>query len=326
MCGSKVREVDSTCALEVSGTRATASAGSPWRTDVGAGSKTIPGRAGFLMPQHDKPVAASMLRLLILSRHLHPGGFKSNMKTIVRVCLACCFCMGLAAELPAGLITFDDLPSPPATNSLTGLFFANHNRALYHGVTWDSRVNVVGDVYRVDTGTPGPLFGIPHSGHYFITNGGQDNDGILLTTNQVLRGAWFGQNQYYGFGSGADQVTINALSGATVLASVVFELPAPTVAGQPGLMGFADTSQFASLTGITGYRIDRHELGSETGNWVADDFSFAAASVPEPSSFVLSALAFLAVGGKLLTRCLTCAYGLSGSSHPTTPSGTRKST
>jgi hypothetical protein len=208
--------------------------------------------------------------------------------------------VGLTAESQADLITFDDLPSLPATDSATGLFFANHNGSLYQGVTWDPRVNVVGDAYRVDTATPGPLFGIPHSGHFFVTNGGAANDGILLTTDRILLGAWFGQNQYYGFGSGADQVTINALSGSTVLASVVFNLPAPSVAGQPGLMGFADTSSFAGLTGITGYRIDRHELGPQTGNWVADDFTFATASLPEPSCLVLSAIGVLALGGKPL--------------------------
>jgi hypothetical protein len=226
------------------------------------------------------------------------------MKTIVRVCLACCLYIGIASESQAGIITFDDLPSPPATNSATGLFFANNNSDLYQGVTWDSRVNVVGDAFRVDTTTPGPLFGIPHSGSYFITNGGASNDGILLTTNQILMGAWFGQNQYFGFSSGADQVTINALRGSTVLASVVFDLPPPSVTGQPGLMGFADTSSFASLTGITGYRIDRHELGAQTGNWVGDDFSFVAASVPEPASLGLSMLGLLALGGKPLRNAI----------------------
>jgi hypothetical protein len=226
------------------------------------------------------------------------------MKPIVRVCLTCCLYIGISTESQAGIITFDDLPSLPATNSATGLFFANNNSDLYQGVTWDSRVNVVGDAFRVDTTTPGPLFGIPHSGSYFITNGGASNDGILLTTNQILIGAWFGQNQYFGFSSGADQVTINALSGSTVLASVVFDLPPPSVAGRPGLMGFADTSSFASLTGITGYRIDRHELGAQTGNWVGDDFSFVAASVPEPSSLGLSLLGLLALGGKRLWNAI----------------------
>jgi hypothetical protein len=212
--------------------------------------------------------------------------------------------MGFAAESQAGLITFDDLPSPPATDGATGLFFANNKSALYGGVTWDPRVNVVGDAYRVDTATPGPLFGIPHSGDFFITNGGEDNDGILLTTDQVLLGAWFGRNEYYGFGSGADRVTINALGGATVLDSVVFDLPAPSSVGQPGLMGFADTGRFSGLTGITGYRIDRHELGSQTGNWVADDFSFAPVSTPEPSSLRLSIIGLLALNGKLLMTAI----------------------
>jgi hypothetical protein len=106
--------------------------------------------------------------------------------------------------------------------------------------------------------------------------------------------------EYYGFGSGADQVTINALSGSTVLASVVFDLPAPSVAGQPGEMGFADTRSFAGPTGITGYRIDRHELGTESGNWVADDFSFAVASVPEPSSGLLLVVGLLMTSGHFL--------------------------
>jgi hypothetical protein len=226
------------------------------------------------------------------------------MKSIGKVCLVCFVYVSCAAESRAGLITFDDLRSPPATNSLTGLFFANNNSALYQGVTWDSRVDIVGDAYRVETANPGPLFGIPHSGNFFITNGGADNDGILLTTDQILRGAWFGQNQYYGFGSGADQVTISALRGAIVIASVVFDLPAPAVAGQPGLMGFADTNSFATLIGITSYRIDRHELGAETGNWVADDFSFAPASVPEPASLELSAVGLIALCARFLIRAI----------------------
>jgi PEP-CTERM motif len=226
------------------------------------------------------------------------------MKTIVQVCVCLVLTFGCSAASQAGIVTFDDLASPPATDSATSLFNANNNSDLYHGVVWDSRVNVVGDAFRVDPVTPGPLFGIPHSGHFFITNGGQSNDGILLSTNQILMGAWFGQNEYFGFGSGADQVTINALSGANVLASVVFDLPPPSTPGRPGLMGFADTSSFASLTGITGYRIDRREVGAQRGNWVADDFSFALAGVPEPSSLVLAALGLAACSGTCLIQAI----------------------
>jgi hypothetical protein len=95
-------------------------------------------------------------------------------------------------------------------------------------------------------------------------------------------------------------VTINALDGTSVLASVVFDLPPPAVPGHPGTTAFADTSRFARLSGITGYRIDRHELGDGTGNWAADDFSFAAvASVPEPPSLQLSLVGLAVLGGML---------------------------
>ena len=184
----------------------------------------------------------------------------------------------VGASAQAALASFDDLGTPPALNSATGLFFANGASSSYAGVTWDSRFTVVGDAYRVDTGTPGPLFGLPHSGHYFVTNqgAGAGNDGLLINTTQVLTGAWFGRNEYYGYGAGADQVTIHALNGRTVLASVVFDLP-ELLTGLPEVLSFVDTGSFMALSGITGYRIDHHELGTESGNWVADDFNFVAA-------------------------------------------------
>lgn len=193
------------------------------------------------------------------------------------------------ASAQADLATFDDLVAPPALNSATGLFFANGASSSYGGVSWDSRFTVVGDAYRVDTGTPGPLFGLPHSGHYFVTNqgAGAGNDGLLINTTQVLTGAWFGRNEYYGFGAGADQVTIHALNGATVLGTVVFDLP-ELLDGLPEVLSFVNTGSFMALSGISGYRIDRRELGTLSGNWVADDFNFVAArDVPEPATLSL---------------------------------------
>ena len=210
--------------------------------------------------------------------------------------LAASAVISLSLAVPAhgaSTATFDDLPNLPLAVSQNGLFFANNNSADYAGVVWDSRFRVVGDAYRVDTSTPGPLYGIAHSGNYFVTNEGDANssDGLLIATSKVLTGAWFGRNAYYGFGvNGADQVTINAMNGALVLASVVFDLPI-TNQGEPEPLSHIDTSAFWALSGITGYRIDRHAPGEFQSNWVADDFTFADQTVPEPAT------AWLLAGG-----------------------------
>lgn len=204
------------------------------------------------------------------------------MKFITLLHIALCSVLAAGAAHGDVLATFDDLPLPPALDSSSGLQYTNTTNSLvYQGISWDSAFSVVGDQYRVSLG--GPLFGIPHSGHYFVTN--QDGrSGMLITTDEILTGAWFGRNEYYGYGGGADQISIFALSGQTELASVVFDLPEHN-AGQPEPLSFVDTGIFAGLSNITGYRIDRRELGSQSGHWVADDFQFTSA-VPLPGSLV----------------------------------------
>jgi hypothetical protein len=185
---------------------------------------------------------------------------------------------------------FDDLPAPPPLTGSSDLFFANGGNANYQGILWDSRFRVVGEGYRVAP-PDGPLFGLPKSPSYFVTNqpavvnGTATNDGLLMTTTLVLTEAWFGQNEYYGFGGGADEITIHALHGSDILGSVSLALPDDTP-GQPEPLRKIDTSAFLSLTGITGYRIDRHPQGSFADNWVADNFVFQS-PVPEPSTILL---------------------------------------
>jgi hypothetical protein len=219
---------------------------------------------------------------------------------------------GASMAAPAVTLTFDDLPTPLAVNALGGLFFANGNSAAYGGVVWEAGLAVGGAQFRVQTlPVPGPLFGIPHSGDYFLTNQGNgvSNDAMRLTTPLVLTGAWFGRNEYYGFGGGADRITINALQGSTVLGSVSLDLPELN-AGQPEPLSFVDTSAFVRLTGITGYRIDRRESGAQSGNWVADDFTFIAA-VPEPGGemFLLGLVVACAAARRRVRGRAACVAG-----------------
>ncbi len=82
----------------------------------------------------------------------------------------------LATLLHAGIsraavvASFDDLPIPPDLTSSSGLQYTNPNtNLLYQGIAWDDAFSLVGDQYWVDP-FGGPLFGLPHSGHYFATN------------------------------------------------------------------------------------------------------------------------------------------------------------
>ncbi|WP_426337950.1 hypothetical protein ACN9MZ_15885 [Pseudoduganella sp. S-14] len=208
-------------------------------------------------------------------------------KLALRQLILCGAFITATPAMASVIATFDDLPFPPALDSATGIQWTNASSSLeYQGVIWDARFGVVGDQYRVG-GPSGPLFGIPHSGHYFVSNS-SGSSGMTITTDKILTGAWFGRNQYYGFGEGgADQVTIVALNGASELGSVVFDLP-ESHPGLPEPLSFVNTSIFAALGPITGYRIDRRELGQQNGNWVADDFQFVdATQVPAPGGAVL---------------------------------------
>jgi hypothetical protein len=213
-------------------------------------------------------------------------------------CLRLSFTLAAIAVSSATLgavATFDDLSAPPALDARVSLQSTNNNSLDYAGVTWDAGFGVVGDQYKVNLNPdyPNPLFGIPHSGHYFVTN--YQGGPVSIATNQILTGAWFGRNEYYGYGGGADQVTIVALSGQTTLMSAVFDLPENHL-GQPEPLSFVDTGAFAGLSGITGYRIDRRAISD--GHWVADDFAFAPVPIPAAVWLFASAVAGFVAWGR----------------------------
>ena len=115
----------------------------------------------------------------------------------------------LAGSAHADLITFEDLPNLPARTTFSSLSGANNGSSTIHGVTFDPNFSIVGDRYVEAFNNSGgnDPFAKPHSGHYALfANFGAD--GMLLTTTQILTGAWFGRSDTGTGPVGTDQVTV----------------------------------------------------------------------------------------------------------------------
>lgn len=186
--------------------------------------------------------------------------------------------------------SFETLASPPALNDFAAFSSANSGSLIASGATWDSRFQVVGDAYIerfVNNGGSQP-FATPETGHYALFNpSGADGLTFTAPAGTTLTGAWFARPSLGVGMAGTNSVTIDAISGATVLASVTLALSSTA----PALI---DTSMFLGLSGITSYRIDRVAIGGDPyggGHYVADDFTFAA--IPEPAT-TTAALAWFA--------------------------------
>lgn len=219
-------------------------------------------------------------------------------------------------------IDFDHLPTLGPTNGNQSFADANGGSNTFQGVTFATNFRVAGDQYRIGGPSPNPPFGVPHSGHYFLNNGNTPNNDLIFSTVSVLTEAWFGRNEYYGYGGGASSVTVTAFGGAGDLASITLNLPDtfPYTGnlpppdnnignGLPDPMVRMDTSSFLGLVGITGYRINRFDSNPYNGNWVADDFTFAdSVAIAEPDTPLLLAAGLLAllsgVGRRMRGRLL----------------------
>ncbi len=207
---------------------------------------------------------------------------------------------GMTTRSSAYIVGFEDLPSSSGTTGATDLEQANNGSLSYGGILWDSRVAVVGKDHVVADGSPLFSGGAPGGGNFYLTNttsAPSYGNGIVLTTNDVLKGAYFGSVEYYGYsvGEGASKVSIVAMHDSTPLQTLEFDLVPNTQTGggtnTSVPMTYFDTSDFGTLTGITGYVINRtnpHTDPSEAtnANWVADNFDFTPASspIPEPAN------------------------------------------
>lgn len=177
------------------------------------------------------------------------------------------------------VITFEDLPNPPARDSVRLLSSANNTGggSTLNGVTFDAAFTVMGDEYVElwqNNGGMNPWF-TPRSGHYGVYNA-NGADGLALTTDKVLLGAWFARPDFGAGVGGATSITVRALSGAVELASMTM----PLTGSQ---MTWLDTRAFANITGITGYRIQRGASGEGPyggTHYLMDDLLLAAPQPP----------------------------------------------
>ena len=235
--------------------------------------------------------------------------FKLLMNSIMTAGLVC-FQLNHAAASSI-TIDFDHLASLPAVTAASSFAAANGGSLTTQGVTFASSFEVVGDQYRINGSAPNPTFGVPTSGHYFLSNGNTPNDNLLIQTTLVLTEAWFGRNEYYGYGGGATSVTVTAFGSSGDLGSETTLLPDtyPYTGNLPGYsignglpdpLVQLDTSSFLGLSGITGYRISRVATGQFNGDWVGDDFTFENAStVPEPTGLGLFSIGLIGLAYKL---------------------------
>ena len=198
------------------------------------------------------------------------------------------------------VIDFDSLSAEPGVATYGQVSAVNSGSSSLAGVSFNSSdFYVVGDQYVEQFNNNGGSnpFIHPLSGHYGLFNA-FGHDALTLTTTQIMTEMWFARPNFGATIDGPTDITIKALNGATVLGSASLSL-SPVTATMQRL----DTSAFSSLSGITGYEIDRTAGTGPYGGglWVADNIGFQA-TVPEPAETALS-VGFVIAGFGLVRRC-----------------------
>ena len=216
--------------------------------------------------------------------------------------LAVAVTLGVGRPAEGAFVAFDSLVNLPATNSFRSLSAANGGSSVLGGATWDANFFVVGSGYIEQFQNQGGTnpFARPQTPNFALFNANAA-DGLTIQTTDILTSLWLARPDM-GIGpQGTNQVTVQALSGGTVLASRTINLTSTTPA-------FLDTSSFATLSGVTGYRLNRVAIGGDGyggGHYIADSFQFQpVAVVPVPATALVFAVgaALAAARSRRLTR------------------------
>ncbi len=183
------------------------------------------------------------------------------------------------------IVSFDDLPDKPLLTEAAQLKSANNDNTTYNDIVWDDGISIFGKSYKICEECP--LFGKPRSGNYAITNYNVNN--ITLITSKILLGFWVGQNEYYGYGGGSNNITVHALDvNGNTLKSIALTLP-DNLPQEAEPLSYIDTSVFTNFSGIQSYRIESNQSCVSGCNWVADDFTFIEKGVVNDEKFYTQA-------------------------------------
>jgi|GEM_PF-6165585 len=100
------------------------------------------------------------------------------MKNFIRLCQVAAVITGLSlfpSKASSITLTFDDLPTEQGVTTNVDFATANNGSYTYDGVTFTSQFRVIGDQYSIGNTAGAPVYGIPNSAPYFLSNTNANN-------------------------------------------------------------------------------------------------------------------------------------------------------
>jgi hypothetical protein len=174
--------------------------------------------------------------------------------------------LALAGAAHAGITNFDELAT-------AGDFASLNDISPYAGLTWSA------DWYAGDTTIDGYANGA-HSGANYAVNGfGSSEMSISSAAGFNFAGAWFATPQ--GSDDKAGWINITAYDASN------------QVIGSTGNVAIGDSYQWV---GAAFHNVSLLSITRDTGWYVMDDFTTAAAPVPEPGTPLMLGMGLLALG------------------------------